>query len=476
MDVNNKIARRDVLRSALALGALGSVSRYATSEENSYKNVLLLIADDHGLDMPAYGNRVIQTPNLDNLAAQGVFFRHAYCTTPSCSASRSCILTGLHNHRNGQFGHAHDYNHFSTFNWIQSLPQLLKNRGYTTGVIGKLHVSPASTFPFDSASLDLPDFLHNRNVTAMAKKAKQFFEENRDHPFYLHVGFADPHRYRKGFGNQIDGLENPPVTYSPNDVNIPGFLPDWPVVRQELAEYYQSVSRMDYGVGLILKALKEAGKDKDTLVIYLSDNGIAFPGAKTNLYDPGVRLPFIVCSPLQKKRGIENNAMISFVDLVPTILEWTGADAPPYPLHGRSFLPILEEENPSGWDEVFFSHTFHEITMYYPSRGIRTRRYKYLNNLAHQLPFPFASDLYACATWQEVLNRKSQTYGPRRVADYIHRPAEELYDLENDPLELNNLAGTPAAKSALEEHRRRTLEFREQTKDPWLILNNYAEM
>jgi N-sulfoglucosamine sulfohydrolase len=166
--------------------------------------------------------------------------------------------------------------------------------------------------------------------------------------------------------------------------------------------------------------------------------------------------------------------MVSWADLTPTILDFAGAKAPDYPLHGRSFMPVLEQENPSGWDEVFISHTFHEITMYYPLRGIRTRRYKYIRNLFPELEFPFASDLFASETWQSVRRAgPSAALGKRPVKSYLHRPAEELYDLNADPDELNNLAASPQSRDLLQTMRARVQDFRTRTKDGWLINDDY---
>jgi len=473
--LDKSISRRRMLVSSLGAGTLPIIAAPAFGEiKRSYRNVLLLISDDHGLDAPCYGNTAIKTPCLDQLASEGVRFTNAFCTTASCSASRSVILTGLHNHLNGQFGHAHDYHHFQTFAWVRTLPRLLKDQGYTTGIVGKFHVAPESLYPFDYYPPSVK-YGGSRNVNGMADCAREFFEANRENPFYLHIGFSDPHRAGKGFANENNKSRIEPTVYSPDGVIVPPYLPDRSEVRRELAEHYQAVSRMDQGVGLILQALKETGKVKDTLVIYISDNGIPFPGAKTNCYDPGLHLPMIVRSPEQSRLGIVNNAMVSFTDLVPAILEWTGAPPPNYELHGRSFLPILEQENPSGWDEIYFSHTFHEITMYYPVRGIRTRRYKYINNLAHDLPFPFASDLYASATWRGIVQRRDEYIGCRKVKDYLRRPTEELYDLENDPNEVINLASRSSHRRILQELSDRTQLFRHRTKDPWLILNNYAD-
>jgi N-sulfoglucosamine sulfohydrolase len=259
-----------------------------------------------------------------------------------------------------------------------------------------------------------------------------------------------------------------PIRYDPRDVLLPYHLPESADARADLAEYYQSVSRLDQGVGHALDALKQTGHAEDTLVIFLSDNGIPFPGAKTTLYDAGVRLPLLIASPLQKQRGLVNQAMVSWVDVMPTILDWAGVK-PPAGLPGRSILPILEQEQPRDWDMVFGSHQFHEITMYYPMRMIRTRQHKYILNLAHQLEYPFASDLYGSPTWQGVLKRGDKRLGQRDLNSFLHRQREELYDLDKDPNELQNVAGDPSYAGVLKELRSRLREWQEKTKDPWVV-------
>ena len=436
----------------------------APSQPN--KNVVLLIADDQGLDLGCYGNPVIQTPNQDRLAARGVRFTHAFATVASCSPSRSVMFTGLFNHTSGQYGLSHDYHNFHAQPRVQSLPALLKEAGYRTGIVGKFHVKPESYYPFDYL-VGGGQLGGNRDVARMAEKAKEFFTEDPDTPFYLHVGFSDPHRAGSGFANERDYQGIQRIRYSPSDIVLPSHLPDTPEARQEMAEYYESVSRLDQGIGLILEALEATGRDGDTLVIFVSDNGIPFPGAKTTLYEPGVHLPMIVSSPEPSRRGLVNHAMVSFIDLVPTILDWTGAPGPTYELPGRSILPILEQENAEGWDEVFLSHTFHEVTMYYPVRAVRTRKHKYIKNLFPELTYPFPSDLWASATWQSILKGKLTHMGSRRVEDYLHRPAEELYDLENDPDEVKNLAADARYAPILRDLRGRLDDFQNRTDDPW---------
>jgi N-sulfoglucosamine sulfohydrolase len=444
------------------------------------RNIVMLISDDHSPQAGYLGSDDVQTPNLDRLADMGVSFSRAYSCVASCAASRSVIYTGMFNHSNGQFGHAHSVYNFQTHSWVESLPKLLNDAGYNTGLIGKFHVNTHEIYPFDtliegveSWPLNVGPFRGNRNVAVMADSARKFIEDSGDDPFLLVMGYSDPHRGSGpgGFSNFTDyDARITPVTYKPEDVNVPWWLPDAPEVRQEITEYFTAVSRMDQGVGMILDILQESGKMDDTMIIYTSDNGMAFVNAKTNLYGPGVHMPFLVYTPNLKKRGATNNAMISFIDLVPTILDWADAPGPKeYDLPGRSFLPVIERENPRGWNKVYVSHTFHETPMYYPMRGIRTDKYLYLMNVAHQLPFPHAADLWISPTWRGVVERGDRTVGPRTVAAYNQRPREELYDLTKDPQEGTNVAGDPTYAEVLEEMRTDLKQWRTDTKDPWIV-------
>ena len=252
------------------------------------------------------GNPVIKTPGLDALASDGTLFTDANCTTASCSPSRSVILTGLHNHRNGQYGLQHTFHHYQSFDDIVSLPVALSKNGYRTARIGKFHVAPESVFDFDivlSAGAANDPKTIGRSPWEMAEQSRPVIEEQSEKPFFLFYATDDPHRsnaflpnglptfdtYPKPnrFGNRDEGYPGiDPVTYDPNDVLIPPFLPDTPACRAEIAEYYQSVSRLDQGVTRLVEILKQADKYDNTLVIYLSDNGITFAGAKTTLYEP----------------------------------------------------------------------------------------------------------------------------------------------------------------------------------------------
>jgi N-sulfoglucosamine sulfohydrolase len=431
------------------------------------KNVVLLVADDLGMQVGCYGDPVAKTPNIDALATSGTRFTNGFASVASCSPSRATMLTGMPTHQSGQYGLAHADHNFHSFNKTKGLPALLAPAGYRSGVIAKLHVLPKESYPFDA---EMPG--NGRNPVQIAEQAQKFLADTGDKPFFLLVGFTDPHRAAKGFAN--DGKYPPAVPvvkFDPKTVPVPYHLPDSPEVRAELAEYYQSVARMDHGVGMVLKVLEDAKKLDDTLVIFLSDNGIPFPGAKTTLYDSGIHLPLVIRKPGQKP-GVTCTAMASWTDLAPTILDWAGAK-PSAELRGRSLLPVLEQENPSGWDEVYGSHQFHEVTMYYPMRAVRTREYKYVLNLANALEYPHASDLWGSDSWQGILKRGDKMMGQKSVEAFLRRPKEELYDLRSDPNELKNVAGEAGYQQQLVQLRTKLQAWRDQTKDPWLIKDRH---
>ncbi|CAG8374401.1 unnamed protein product [Penicillium salamii] len=435
------------------------------------RNILLMIADDLGKQLGCYGNTKIQTPNLDQLASEGTRFDQAFTSTASCSASRSVIYTGLHTHQNGQYGLHNGRHHFTTFDHVESAPYLFSKHGYTTGLIGKVHVGPADVYPWDMRAES-----DSRDVAAVADQASTFFQTSRDEekPFFLTIGFIDPHRdwTRSGFGN--DGEYDPrvkKVDYTPEEVEIPHFVNDLPGVRYEFAEYYKSISRLDQGVGMVMDGLKQSGLADDTLVIFLSDNGPPFINSKTTLYDAGVSLPMIVKCP-GSAAGVVNLNMVSYIDILPTLLEYSNHPNPNNPARiGRSFLPVLAETSVlDDWSQIFGSHTFHEVTNYWPTRMMRNRRYKYHRNIAWRLDFPFAADIYGSLTWEEIRNADTspKMIGSRLLKDYFFRPAEELYDINDDPNEVRNLAKDPEYQSVLEELRTAVEKWQRRTEDAWL--------
>jgi len=465
------------------------------------RNIIFFITDDQSPTLGCYGDPVAISPHLDAFAKEGTLFQNAFATTASCSPSRAVILSGLHTHSNGQYGLAHSVHHFSSLDQVKpmTLPVRLAAAGYRTGHIGKLHVLPEPVYHFETYMKANP-----RDTWRMVEACRKFITAKDERPFFLYIGATDPHR-------SADELENSPLKYKPNlfgnparaddprtpdeqvfdpaTVPVPDFLPDTPECRAELAQYYQACARIDRGFGHLLEILKAAGLESKTLVVFTSDHGIAMPGAKTTTYDPGLRVPFVVRNPYEPKKGVVSQAMISHIDVTPSLLDFAGAltpesllsahlsDPPParpqqqkfyYP--GKSWARILGESNPSGWDEVIASHGLHEVTMYYPMRAIRDRDYKFIWNIASPLPFPFASDLYDSATWQAQLSRGPDAlYGKKTVQQYSQRPRFEFYDLRNDPLELHNLADNPDLKDRLKSYQQKMKRFQELTSDPWAL-------
>ena len=470
--------------------------KMATDSERP--NIILMVADDHGMnDLGCYGHQAISTPNLDVLAAEGVRFNRAYATAPSCTASRSVILTGLHNHLNALYGHEHSYHHFRAHDFLKSLPVYLEEiGGYETARIGKYHVGPEKVFRFGKI---LPS--NGRNTVQMADESAKFIK-NATRPFFLYFCTHDPHRggdivednpYQPNrFGNRDEGYEGvEDYTITADEVLVPWYLPDLPETRAELVQYYQSVNRVDQGAGRLFQHLKDLGKWDNTIILYISDNGIAFQGAKTNIYEPGINLPLLIKNVDSKNAALVTDALVNWVDLTPTILDMAGildqardtlvASFAEYSTNGRnlqtaisdfhgvSFKPVLAGEQETVREESFASHTFHEITMYYPIRSIISGDYKLIWNIAHRLPYPHASDLWESATWQGALKSEDQKYGLSNLNDYTHRSEFQLFDLKKDPYESVNLVNSPSYQEVLGVMKRKLRKFQVETNDPWSV-------
>ncbi|MBT5814811.1 MAG: sulfatase [Opitutales bacterium] len=452
-------------------------------------NIVLIVSDDHGTDaLGCYGNPVIKTPALDTLAADGTIFTDANCTTASCSPSRSVILSGLHNHSNGMYGLQHTFHHYQSFDDIESLPVALSNNGYRTARIGKFHIAPEPVYKFDyvlSAGAANDPKTIGRSPYEMAEQSRTIIESDDKRPFFLFYATDDPHRSNaftpdglptfdtypepNDFGNRSEGYPGiHPVRYDPKNVIVPSFLPDTPACRSEIAQYYQSVSRLDEGIGHLIDILKASNNYDNTLILYISDNGIAFAGAKTTLYEPGMRLPLIVREPGQKRGNRKQDAMISWVDLAPTILDYAGVDVSNKSLHGRSFRKGISG-NLKNWDRVYASHTNHEATMYYPMRVLKNRQYKLIFNIAHGLEFPLAKDLLQSPTWVSMQKNGLKLYGKRTPEALLHRPRIELYDLQSDPHEVVNLSKDPRYASIRVSMIAQLKAFQADTQDPWAI-------
>lgn len=483
------------------------------------RNIVFFITDDESPTLGCYGDKAARTPNIDAIAADGAIFLNAFATTASCAASRSVVMSGLHNHRNGMYGHQHSWHKFASWHNVVSLslPRVLANEGYRTAQIGKYHVAPEEVYHYETYIKG-----NGRNALSMADAAKKFITDKSDErPFFLYFATSDPHR---GGGTdetserklKPDLFGNKPMReahqgvdeefYQPSEVTIPHFLPDTAETREELAQYYQSCARIDKGVGRLVEILKQAGLYDKTLIVFTADHGMAFAGGKTTVYEGGLRVPFVVRNPYEEKRGLKLKGMVSHIDITPSLLDFAGGLDPktngpkkwadpnkywqdkPYAAkenrgprgedfrsyHGKSWLPILGKPDAEHWDAIFASHTFHEIQMYYPMRVVRDKKYKLIWNIAHGLPYPFASDLWAASSWQAQFQKSLDApYGQKTVGEYINRPKFELYDIAKDPNESNNLAADPAYAKTLAEYQQKIKAHQKEFDDPWILKWEY---
>ncbi|XP_037951113.1 N-sulphoglucosamine sulphohydrolase [Teleopsis dalmanni] len=460
------------------------------------KNVLILLADDAGFEMGAYLNKFCQTPNLDELAKRSLIFNNAFTSVSSCSPSRAQILTGQASHVNGMYGLHQGVHNFNVLPQVTSLPNILRqksNGSILSGIIGKKHVGAAENFRFDYEQTEEHHSINQigRNITNIKQYTKEFLTKakNENKPFFLMVAFHDPHRcghitpqygeFCERWGSGEEGMGTipdwKPIYYDWRNLEIPAYLPQTNIAQQELAAQYMTMSRLDQGVGLVLKELKEYGFNENTLVIFTSDNGPPFPGGRTNLYDFGIREPMFMYSPEpESRRHDTTSAMTSLLDIFPTVMDVFHFNTPNNTIPkttGKSLLPLLHAEpKPDENDAVFGSQNFHEITMNYPMRMIRNRRYKLIHNLNYWSYFPIDQDLYTSPTFQQILNAtitKTSLPWYKTLQTYYRRPEYELYDIKADPMELKNLATKPSYKKKLLELLQLLYKWQVETDDPW---------
>lgn len=433
-------------------------------------NVLLITADDLGLQLSCYGDPYIKTPHLDAFAGSGVKFRTAYVTQASCSSSRSSMFTGLYPHTTGQIGLANAGFTLNPSQVGKNLPRYLKDAGYRTGILGKLHVDPDSSFPFDYR----PKRGDTRDVRTVAKNAAPFLGKDDARPFFLMVNYSDPHFYKGPktngpmFPSQWKGLPEDPIA----DDAVPGWDFqgfDEPIARKRTSNYYNTVKRLDVGVGLLLDALEKAGRADDTLVIFLGDHGPPFNRGKTTCYEAGLRVPFIVRWPGVSKSGIESAALVSAVDIVPTILDAARAE-PPRKFHGSSLRPTLASaSSPDGWrDHLVGEFHYHGNSPFFPRRAITDGRYKLIHNLLAGKAQPgnrVDADPTGKFAEEEKYRNAPAGQAFRRYSD---PPEWEFYDLESDSIEFFNLAAESEHDAKIEELKAALLAWRRQTEDPLL--------
>lgn len=409
-------------------------------------NILLIHWHDLGRWLGAYGRRRVGSPNVDALAAEGVRFDQAYCTAPLCSPARGSLFTGRYPHSNGLMGLAHVGWEYAANE--RTLPMELGRAGYRTTLIGLQHESSDSAgIGFDEVQeLTAPE----QYAAPVAELASIHLRDQacRRRPFFLTVGLFEPHRPYPG------ELYDPP---DPAEVEIPPFLPDTPDVRADLAGFHGAIAAADRATGRVLDALDDAGLTDETVVVFTTDHGMAFPRAKSTLYDPGIEVALAVRLPGGAgRRGLATSQLVSHVDVMPTLLELAGAEVPER-VQGVSLAPWLRGGTGTERDAIYAEKNWHDPDQYDPMRCVRTRRYKYIRSFEPRPRIGVPGDI-AGSPSSSVLG----------AWDKEERPAVELYDLVADPLERRNLAGDPSVADVERDLAWRLASWRERTQDPLL--------
>ena len=434
----------------LAAAAACAAAQVGAAPEKARPHLVLFLADDFSWnDAGPYGSPDARTPNLDRLAQEGLRFDAAFAASPTCTPSRSCLYTGLYPFRNG----AHT-NHSLVRDEVRTLPQRLQALGYRVVLAGKTHIGPRPIFPFEylEGSNQLPPGKKEVLWTDLNTQVVDRLLEQHDRakqPLCLLVCSHSPHVYWP----EVDG-------YDPTKLHLPPYLVDTPETRAARDRYLTDVTWMDRQVGEVRNSLRRHGYAENTLFLFSADQGAQWPFAKWNLYDAGLRVPLLAHWPGHVKVGT-TKAMVSLIDVLPTFLAAAGAPAAT-DLDGHSFLPVLEGKSHHLRDEVFAAHTGDKEMNRAPSRCIRTSHWKLIANLAPEITYRThisgGNGLDGRVYWDSWLRfAPSNPAAARLIERYEHRPAVELYDLERDPWELENLAANP-------KHARTVAELQEKLK------------
>lgn len=401
-------------------------------------NLVFFVSDDHSLlDSSVYGSPDIKTPNMDRLARAGLTFDRAFAASPTCAPSRGAMLTGLMPVRNGA-----EPNHSRPRDEIKKLPAYLQALGYEVVAFGKVsHYQHTVHYGFDF-------FAHDKYHEDIAVSAAiQWLRARRsDKPLCFFVGTNWPH---VPWPKDTTGFD-------PAAVVIPGTHVDTPKTREVRTQYYAAIAKMDTELGQVFDAVNEV-LGPDTFFLHSADQGAQWPFGKWCLYEAGIRVPMIAVWPGKIKAGARTDAMVQWIDILPTLVE-LGGGTPPRDIDGRSFAPVLRGATQTHRDRIFTTHSGDGQMNIYPSRSVRTADWKYIRNLHPEYYYSTHMDLAQAGdgvgyfrTWED--KAKTDSAAATTVRRYHERPAEELYDLRADPLEQNNLAAISQYSQRLAELR-----------------------
>lgn len=428
---------------------LSSMANHLSAQKRP--NIIIFLADDlNQQDVGCYGNKDVHTPNMDQLAKEGMRFNRAYAASSMCSPSRSALFTGLYPYRNGS-----QMNHFTTRPEIGNLPQFLHKLGYRVVISGKIDVSPLDNFPFEVIGKEFGKYLPVENRVDRKKESvhmiQSHFATHSDQPLCLIVAPWLPH---------VPWF--PHKDFDPNKIKVPAYLADTKETRGAISSYYQSIAAADKMLGEVLDAVDKAGQTDNTVMLFTSDQGAQFPGAKWTVYNKGLNVPLIVRWPGKVATGTTSDALVSLVDITPTFIDLAGGN-PIDSLDGISFKDIMEGDHTKSHHDYVFAETSVEPQYWYnytPSRSvIGIDGWHYIRNYHPGRRFITHIDKveqneYYFASWMKDAKTNPKT---KFLLDrYSYRPPEELYNINQDPEEFKNLAGenNPVAGKQLQAKRR----------------------
>ena len=456
----NRISRRSFLIAAMLIL---SASVHAADQR---PNILLFTADDlHAGSLGVYGGRPDNlTPSLDAFAKESMRFTRAHVNVAICAPCRAVIATGRYSHRSGAMGF------MPAREDVPDIVTTLKSAGYHTGILGKVgHSTPKKSMKWDY-NFDQRDLGNGRNPDIYYQRSQVFLQQAQKakKPFYFMVNSHDPHRPYCNPNKLTKGAAMPSRVYKPEEVDVPGFLPDLPGVREELATYLNSTRRLDDTFGKVMQALKESGEADNTLVLFITDNGIAVPFAKCNAWFHSTRSPLLVRWPGVIKPGSQDNLhFVSVVDFFPTFMEATGVKGPSG-LDGRSFLDLLKGREQKDREHVFTQIDSKAGGASVPMRCVQNGNFGYIYN-------PFSDGTY----WYRNNNEGKTMAAMKSAAEsdaaiqaridlFRYRVPEELYDLKNDPDCLHNLIDDAQHAGTLKALQDKLVAHMERTDDPML--------
>ncbi|MFV3075054.1 sulfatase [Niveispirillum fermenti] len=452
----SNLSRRKLLLASAALSltlAAPFAGRAAVAAEPPARpNIVVFLADDISYnDVSISGDRNVRTPALDRLASQGMTFDRAFVASPTCAPSRAALLTGMMPARNGA-----EANHDRTSAVVRKLPSFLQEQGYQVVAFGKVaHYQHTGTYGFDYYANDT--FHDHKGIAAAAEWLKARKDKR---PLALFVGSNWPH---VPWPRTTEG-------YAPDAITLPPKTVDTPETREARARFYAAVTRMDQDLATTMDAV-DSILGPETFVLYSADHGTQWPFGKWNLYDTGTRVPMVVRWNGRVQAGTRTNAMVSWVDILPTLVQLAGGRQPEG-IDGVSFSSLFGVgSGPAGRPEIYTTHNNDGRINTYPMRSIRTERWKYIQNLLPDTLHTTHIDLKVARTdsgvyfpsWREAAERDPAA---KAIVDaYYKRPAEELYDLQADPDEQVNLAADPRHAKQLKELRTRLDRWRKAQGD-----------